>query len=72
MLRIACAIVLRHIVPEDSVPEDTVLRDNGFPSSETIWVAPGTAERTTQVSSRSSSTQEMVMTCLWPLGSPSR
>jgi len=45
MPRIDCAIVLRHIDLED-----TVLRDNRFPSSETIWVAPGTAERMTQVS----------------------
>jgi hypothetical protein len=38
MLRIDCAIVLRHIDLED-----TVLRDNRFPSSETIRVAPDAA-----------------------------
>ena len=67
MPRIDCAIVLRHIDLED-----TVLRDNRFPSSETIWVAPGTGERTTPVPSRSSSPQEVVMTCQWSLGSPSQ
>ncbi|ANY85319.1 hypothetical protein BB934_44975 (plasmid) [Microvirga ossetica] len=66
MLRIDCAIVLRH-----SDLGDIVLRDNRFCSSEDIWVAPGTSEQTTQAGSQPSSTQEAVMPCKWSLESPS-
>ena len=64
MLGIDCAIVLRH-----TDLEDIVLRDNGFCSSEPIWVAPDTSKQTPQVSSQPSSTQEVVMPCTWSLES---
>jgi hypothetical protein len=64
MLRIDCAIVLRHIDLED-----TVLRDNRFRFSEAIWVAPGTSEQTPRVSSQPSSPREVVMPCTWSLES---
>ena len=64
MLRIDCAIVLRHIDLED-----IVLRDNRFYSSETIWVAPDASEQTPQVSPQPSSPREVVMPCTWSLES---
>lgn len=58
MLGIDCAIVLRHIV----------LRDNGFGSSMTIWVAPDTSDQTPQVSPQPSSAREVVMPYRWSSG----